>query len=121
MIQIPQHGAAGELFDMKTFIPWLEGRLSIETWEFSVQECVGDGFAEIEESSNSPWSGTHEQFKQRYQGIGQTIDGVFEAYSSGGVLKLEVVDSSFWIVDGDFPEIEKEFSRTFGSYRTPSS
>jgi hypothetical protein len=119
MKRIPQHGDGNSLYDITAFIPFLERRLSMLEWQYSVQWCSGEGASEIEKSANQPVLASHKEFCVLYKGIYQTIDGEFVVHSNEGVVRLLAVDSSFWEVKSDIPGIEDEFENEFGLYSDP--
>jgi len=116
MIRVRQHGRDGELYDIQQFLPLLEAELHILSWKISVDWCSGGNCLVIEKSAAAPWSGTHQEFKDLYREIFQTIDGNFEVVAAEGQLNLLAFDSSYWEIESSIPNIEEAFAKQFGPY-----
>ena len=116
MVKIRQHGENKQLFDIASFIPFLEERINILQWKISIDWCTGENSLEIEKSAETPWIGSHLEFKKIYGNIFQTIDGEFQITASEGKVKMLAFDSSYWEIESDIPELESIFLSTFGEY-----
>jgi hypothetical protein len=119
MIRIPQHQTDKSLNDIATFIPFIEALCMPIDWEICVEWCTGENAASIEESSEIPWRGSHHDFKSKYAGIFQTIDGKFSINTDKGMILLTAVDSSFWEIESSNESIEKAFKKRYGIYVSP--
>jgi hypothetical protein len=117
MIQIRQHSEGKQLYDMSVFIPFLEKRIHIKQWEIAIEWCSGDNSSEIEKSADVPWFGNHEEFKEFYKGIFQTIDGEFFIVANEGRVRMLAVDSSFWEIESDIQGLESDFITAYGQYK----
>ena len=119
MICIRQHGDGQQLFDIEQFLPVLEENVDIVRWDIQVDWCSGDNCLLVEKSANAPWGGTHEEFKDLYKGILQTIDGEFRIVATQGNIHMLAVDSSYWEIDSSIPGLECIFMSLFGPYVSP--
>ena len=117
MVSIPQHGPAGELNDIQTFLLDIDKFFVIDSWHVKVDECLGDGASYIEQVSAVEVHMTDSEFRTTYRGIYQTIDGSFVASSNGEEkCRLLAIDSTSWDVSGS-DEFEDYMLRKYGGYR----
>lgn len=118
MVTIPQHGKAGELHDMRTFLADVDQFFVIEAWRVQVEECLGEGASSIEKRSGADATMSDREFRAAYEGIYQTIDGSFVGMQ-GGVQKcsLLAVDSTCWEISGSV-EFERHMVSRYGSWPT---
>lgn len=116
MKRIRQHAENSQLNDIASFIPFLESKLDIIGWDYSVDWCSGESASTIEETSKAPRHVSHKEFCNQYKGIFQTIDGEFKIQTSKGNIKLLAVDSSFWEVESDIDGIEEAFENEHGKF-----
>ena len=106
MVTIPQHGPAGELYDMQSFLADVDSYFTIDAWRIRVQECLGEGADEVERASAAGLLMSDASFREAYSDLYQTIDGEFVALSRGAVCcTLQAVDSTSWDVSGT-PDFE---------------
>lgn len=117
MVVIGQHGESGELFDINSFLSAIDRFAKPDTWQVTVDQCLGDRALEIEQLTAAGLSMSDTQFRAMYRGVNQTIDGCFSG-SAGGirVFELRAVDSSFWEVTGP-PALESHMLTTFGTWK----
>jgi len=117
MITIPQHGKAGTLNDLKAFIVDLESlQRKIDFWTIHIEECIGPASIALAELSASNPKLTPLAFASLCYSVDQTIDGEFIAYLGGKeVVRLCVVDSSFWEITGP-PDFEAHMLSRYGAY-----
>ncbi len=119
MIVIPQHNKDKTLNDINDFIPFLTKRINIIEWKISVEWCTGENAELIMESQESPIALSHSQFCELYNGIYQTVDGFFEIVANEGKLQISAIDSSFWEISSNIPELENDFKFEYGEYINP--
>lgn len=117
MVTIRQHGTNGELFDISSFFTDIDRFVQPDTWQITVNECMGGRALEIEQLSSSGLTLTDSSFRSLYRDIYQTIDGRFVGLSDGeSVLELLAVDSSFWEVSGPLA-FESHMLATYGAWQ----
>jgi len=118
MVTIPQHGKAGELFDMKAFFADIDRFFRVDAWKVRIEECLGDGAKEIEERLSSVATLTDGELRVTYQGIYQTIDGSFIAlYQGKEQCRLVAIDSTDWDISGSL-EFETHMKKKYGGHLT---
>lgn len=121
MITIPQHGSAGELFDMNLFLSDVDALTRVDSWLVTIQECQGEGALAFEERTKNQTKISDAEFRREYRGIYQTIDGSFTAlFEEKEQCRLDAIDSSYWEIYGS-PEFEAHMLGKYGTYRYKSS
>lgn len=117
MVRIRQHGADGELFDLNTFIGDVDALISVDEWQVSVSECLGDGATDVEALGVSrPGLVASKDLRALYEHVYQTIDGEFIGLRAGKeCCRLVAVDSSYWEIVGPV-EFEANFLLKYGPY-----
>lgn len=117
MVRIPQHRADRRLVDLRELLVEVERLCRVEQWRVRVQECLGEGSAEIERlGENAPALVDAQTLASLYEHIYQTIDGEFVGLAGGRqICRLVAVDSSFWEIEGR-PELESALLAKYGSY-----
>ncbi|MGJ7498625.1 hypothetical protein ACSFA8_26710 [Variovorax sp. RT4R15] len=119
MVRVRQHGEAGQLFDISSFLDDVDRFFRPDQWQISVERCLGLNALSIEEASFSGLSLSDAEFRTLYRGIYQTIDGQFSGFGQGqSLFELLAVDSSYWEVTGP-PEFEAHFLATYGAWNQP--
>lgn len=119
MKRIRQHAENSQLNDIAAFITFLESKLDIISWDYSVDWCSGENASTIEASSPYPSHVSHKEFCHLYKSIFQTIDGEFKIQTSKGYVRLLAVDSSFWEIESDIHGIEEAFEKKYGKFTNP--
>lgn len=117
MVVIRQHGESGELFDIESFLAAVDLYAHPDTWQVTVDQCVGDRALEIEQLTAPGLLMSGPEFRAIYRSIYQTIDGTFIG-SAGGrrLFELRAVDSSFWEVTGP-AAFESYMLATYGAWK----
>ena len=117
MVRIRQHGDNGELYDLNEFLKDLAVLSPMDEWHVSVDECLGDGAAEVEALGTSGTKSIpNDTLCTLYRNIYQTIDGEFIGFRSGiEIFRFLAVDSSYWEITGS-PDVEATFVRRYGLY-----
>lgn len=118
MINIPQHGPKGELYDFNQFLEQIEELRAVPHWLVRIEECLGDGSSSMEEETfPASKAFTATDLRARYKGIYQTIDGEFVGVSGKSeVCRLLAIDSSYWEVSGS-TALETLMAVRYGAYR----
>lgn len=116
MVRIRQHGSNNELFDIARFQFDIDRFAPPDTWFISVEWCVGERAAEIEQLTRLGCLMGDADFRSIYAGVLQTIDGRFIGLRNGERLfELTAVDSSFWEVSGSEP-FEMHMLASYGAW-----
>ncbi|MDH6590260.1 hypothetical protein M2165_000149 [Variovorax sp. TBS-050B] len=116
MVIVRQHGEAGQLFDISSFLADVDCFFRPEQWQISVESCLGSNALSIEEASFPGLCLSDAEFRSLYRGIYQTIDGRFCGFAKGQRLfEFVVVDSSYWEVTGP-PAFEAHILATYGAW-----
>ena len=104
---------------MHQFLDDASNSLSISHWLVQIEWCIGDEYAQVEQSAKNPKKYSTKGLRSVYATITQTIDGILTAYKNEKeIVRFEAVDSSYWEITSENGTFLSEMEKNYGLYTT---